>query len=205
MERNIIFMKHIYLIRHGQTNWNLEGRLQGILDIPLNNAGKTQALFCAQAFQKIEHREIFTSPLSRALETAQIISQNTFQSCVIPNHQLIERDYGPLTGLLYEEIKNQYPDYPHILPKNMEDFESLSHRIYEGILECTKFSVSENTLIISHGGAINAFLFYISNGTIGTGITKLNNTCICDLLYDQTSHSFSILSYNQSPENFLPH
>ena len=65
----------ILLIRHGQTNWNLESKLQGREDIPLNETGRSQAKTCAQYLSDQTWHTIYTSPLSRAKETAQIISK----------------------------------------------------------------------------------------------------------------------------------
>ena len=83
----------IYLIRHGETDWNLQGRLQGREDIPLNQTGILQAEACGEALRAVRLDSIHTSPLMRAEETAEIIA--AWQQCpVIVNSELIERDYG---------------------------------------------------------------------------------------------------------------
>jgi broad specificity phosphatase PhoE len=64
----------IYVVRHGQTDWNLEGRFQGRIDIPLNEKGKNQAKKTKEKLEGIEFDKVFSSPLKRALETAQIIT-----------------------------------------------------------------------------------------------------------------------------------
>ena len=83
----------IYLIRHGETDWNLQGKLQGREDIPLNKTGIWQAKVCGNALQNTKFHCIQTRPLQRAMETAEIIAFH--QNCrVIVNPDLIERDYG---------------------------------------------------------------------------------------------------------------
>ena len=92
----------IYLIRHGETDWNLQGRLQGREDIPLNQTGILQAEACGEALRAVRLDSIHTSPLMRAEETAEIIA--AWQQCpVIVNSELIERDYGRLAGLSPQE------------------------------------------------------------------------------------------------------
>ena len=64
----------IYVVRHGQTDWNLEGRFQGRIDIPLNEKGKSQAKKTKEKLEGIKFDKVFSSPLKRALETAKIIT-----------------------------------------------------------------------------------------------------------------------------------
>ena len=65
----------IYVVRHGQTDWNLEGRFQGRIDIPLNEKGKSQAKKTKEKLEGIKFDKVFSSPLKRALETAKIITE----------------------------------------------------------------------------------------------------------------------------------
>ena len=65
----------IYLIRHGETDWNIDRRYQGIEDIPLNNTGVMQAKLCAKALSNMQFDAIYSSPLTRAYDTAALIAQ----------------------------------------------------------------------------------------------------------------------------------
>ena len=67
----------IYVVRHGQTDWNLEGRFQGRIDIPLNEKGKSQAKKTKEKLEGIKFDKVFSSPLKRALETAKNITDET--------------------------------------------------------------------------------------------------------------------------------
>src|SRR4051794_38680024 len=100
-------MKHIYLIRHGETDWNVQERFQGHTDIPLNENGRSQArqLIAVCRHHKIE--AILSSDLSRALETAQIIAAQ-LEIKVFQNAGLREANLGKAQGLTHSEIEQQF-------------------------------------------------------------------------------------------------
>ena len=98
----------LYLIRHGQTDWNVAGKIQGSTDIPLNDMGRRQAACLARGMEKRPVEKVFTSTLSRAYETGLAIgkSQN------VPVEQLEgleEVGYGVWEGMTMEEIQEKYP------------------------------------------------------------------------------------------------
>ena len=93
-------MKSIYVIRHGQTDWNLKEIIQGSKDIALNNYGKKQAMDLKKNLEGINFDYIITSPLSRAIDTAKIATENKFNIRI--DSRLREREYGELEG------KSQY-------------------------------------------------------------------------------------------------
>lgn len=88
----------IYVVRHGQTNWNVENRLQGNIDIPLNSTGIKQAQDLAKTLKNIEADFILSSPLQRAFDTASIINQYKNLNIHI-EPRLIERGFGVFEGL----------------------------------------------------------------------------------------------------------
>ena len=192
----------VYLIRHGQTDWNLAKKMQGTQDIPLNATGREQALICAKALSDIPFEAIYTSPLSRAEETARIISDYKCHTPVIICQGLIEREFGEGSGMTYEQLHTTYPKYPEVLPKGMELFDTLSERVYLAVRDCAKKHHEKPILLVSHGASINAILHRVSGGTCGTGITWLKNTCISKLEYNADSDSFSLIFHNLSPEEF---
>ncbi len=192
----------IYIIRHGQTDWNIAKKMQGTEDIPLNDTGRKQAVSCAQALSDIPFEAIYTSPLSRAVETAQIISDHKCHAPVITCQGLIERDFGEASGMTHEQLHTIYPEYPRILPKGMEPFDVLSERVYLAIRGCAKKHHEKPILLVSHGASINAILHRVSGGTCGTGITWLKNTCISKLEYYTDSDEFKLIFHNLSPEEY---
>ena len=139
----------VFITRHGQTEWNSLGRLQGRKDIELNEVGKEQAL-------------IITSPLKRARETAEIINKQ-FNVEIVEDDRLMERCYGDFEGITKVELKEKKIQYPEIDDAcnylknidifNMETIQDLCARIYECLDEITTKYKDENVLIVTHGSA----------------------------------------------------
>lgn len=159
---------NIYMLRHGETNWNLKGLLQGHTDIPLNVNGKQQIKCAAQAFAalQIEIDGIVSSPLCRAYESAEIVADvlQYSKEKIMIEPLLIERYFGVGEGLDTEERADKYPgdSYP-----DMEEFHALLERAekaFDTILDA--FQGKENIIIVSHGALLYAILTAISNGKI---------------------------------------
>lgn len=181
----------IYLLRHGETDWNKEQRLQGREDVPLNENGIRQAHQATVLFDNIHLDYILTSPLSRATVTAQIIADYTNTSIII-EHDLIERDFGSLSGTV--------PTSGDIFrltdeTSDVESVENVSARIMNVI---KKYPPDSSILLVSHGGAINSILVHAAGKTVGPGRTRLKNTCLSCLSYD--GNRFEVLFYNQTAE-----
>ena len=185
-------MVNIYLVRHGETDWNLAGRLQGSTDIPLNELGKQSALKTAEYFRAndIAISCIMTSPLTRAKQTAEIIS-TVLEIPVIEVQALTERCFGEAEGLTAEERTLKFPDQD--IP-GLEDIQVVRERVWNVLQTFTSAHADESIIIVSHGGVINAVLSILSNGEIGTGITKLKNACLNHITY--SNDEWTIHSYN---------
>ena len=93
----------LYLVRHGQTDWNLNGQIQGQSDIPLNDTGRTQANNVADKLSRFNLEYIISSDLNRAAETAQIIG-NKLNIRVEYDARLREYDFGTLTGMTRKRL-----------------------------------------------------------------------------------------------------
>lgn len=186
----------IYLIRHGETDWNLQGKLQGREDIPLNETGILQATACGEALKPVPFQSIQTSPLLRAKETARILAAQ--QQCPITvNPELIERDYGRLSGLTVQE-RRHFEESGEAA--QMELWETLADRALKAA-EKIADAFSESTVaVVSHGAWINALLAVLSEHEIGSGKTRLKNACISRLsraqgkweidFFNLTAHEF---------------
>ncbi|KGG12876.1 MULTISPECIES: histidine phosphatase family protein [Prochlorococcus] len=98
----------IILVRHGETNWNKEGRFQGQIDIPLNDNGKKQANAANKFLRNTEFSKVFSSSMSRPLETAKIILKNNSNIKIKCIEELIEIGHGQWEGKLESEIKNSW-------------------------------------------------------------------------------------------------
>ncbi|HEX7834200.1 MAG TPA: histidine phosphatase family protein, partial [Pseudolysinimonas sp.] len=97
-------------IRHGQTDWNRDDRLQGSTDIPLNDAGRAQAHEAAELLRSGDWEAVVSSPLVRARETAQIIADQLRIELGPAYPELVERDYGSLEGESSSEWVARHPD-----------------------------------------------------------------------------------------------
>lgn len=154
----------IYLVRHGETEWNKEYRLQGQADTRLNDYGRELAVITAEALSRIPFEVIYHSPLNRAEETAHILKKDR-KIDIIADERLKEMSFGISEGCHIHAIKNnpedpmynflKYPD-KYIPPKNGESFEEVYARseafMKEMILQME--GKYENVLIVAHG-AIN--------------------------------------------------
>lgn len=155
-------IRRLYLVRHGRTIWNEEGRFQGQTDIPLSPEGREQARLLARRLQRLPFREVFASDLSRARETGEIIAS----TLGIPLHlrrEWREMDYGLWAGLSFEEIQEKFPreteayleDWVHVAPPGGESFRQLTERV-RGALQEVLGRPAEHLLVVAHGGTIRA-------------------------------------------------
>lgn len=137
----------IYIVRHGQTDYNLEGRYAGRIDIPLNEKGIKQALEIKEQLKDIKFDYVFSSPLIRAYQTAKLISDNK----IIKDDRIIERSNGELEGKLKTEIKEQINfNDPLEIRYNIESIIDFRNRIKDFFDEITKYK--GNILIVTHAG-----------------------------------------------------
>ena len=139
----------IYIVRHGQTNWNLEGITQGHSDIPLNQKGINQAKEMSLKLRDIKFDKVFSSPLKRAYETASIITNNT----IINDDRLKERYGGSLEGTLAKDnpkdIRYNDPNETRFGIENILDFRG---RIFDFFDEIINNYPNEDVLVVTHAG-----------------------------------------------------
>ncbi|WP_449620767.1 histidine phosphatase family protein [Robertmurraya sp. Marseille-Q9965] len=183
-------MTIICLVRHGETDWNAQGMIQGKTDIPLNQKGIKQAKECG-VFLKIDSWDVIvTSPLSRARQTAEIIS-SFIDKPIIEMVEFIERDYGEAEGMTAEERMTTFPDkkYP-----NQEDRTSLIKRIMNGLEQIKQKWEGKQVIVVAHGAVINAILAELSNDEIGSGITRLRNACLNHIKH--VDDKWHVVDYN---------
>ncbi len=159
---------NIYLIRHGETDWNREGRLQGHTDIPLNQKGRQQVRQASEILAGLhpDIRVILSSPLSRARESAGIAASRLSypQDNIIVEPMLIERSFGLGEGLSAAERKEKYPDglYPGM--ELLEDLLKRARSLFYHIVET--YEDQENILIVAHGAILYAIFTAIMDGRI---------------------------------------
>lgn len=148
----------IFLLRHGETDWNAIGRCQGHTDISLNETGKKKIEQVAFMFKKniSDINYIISSPLSRAYESALIFSNSIgYKGEIIINELFIERSFGLAEGMLTEEIKSKFPKLE--IPK-MESEKSVFSRAIQGLNYYNSIYSDANILIVTHGAVLKTLV-----------------------------------------------
>ena len=150
-------------MRHGETDWNLGNRFQGHADPPLNETGQAQARDLAATLADRHVDALYSSPLRRAFETAEIIAApHGLQP--IPVDGLREVDVGEWQGLTRDEVEHRFPQqYKRWLAFGQgwdrgETYDEMSRRVVATLLEFTRGHDGETVLCVTHGGPIRAAL-----------------------------------------------
>jgi len=154
-------MTQLCLIRHGQTDWNLEGRYQGQSDVPLNQTGLAQAQSLAEQLKGPTFSAIYSSDLMRARQTAEPIAKMLGITIQV-DLRLREIDQGEWEGVLVEDIKARYAelwsqrtvDPANVRPPGGETVGEVATRIYEALDDIARLFPTERVLIVSHGLSI---------------------------------------------------
>ncbi|MDR2572053.1 MAG: histidine phosphatase family protein [Oscillospiraceae bacterium] len=139
----------IYLIRHGQTDWNIEGKNQGHTDIALNQKGIEQAIQLSKKLSNIHFDIIFSSPLKRAKNTAEIIHHNK----IIYDTRIIERYNGELEGRINTKFLVDFSN-PDDTRYAIEPLLLFRHRVTDFWDDILKNYSSKNILVVTHSGVI---------------------------------------------------
>ena len=169
-------MAHIYLLRHGETDWNRKHRLQGILDVRLNKAGIGQARALAHRTQNLPIRAVFTSPLARARQTAAIIgAKRNWPIAVIDD--LREIDHGVWMGMKLKTIERRHPgrfaawqfEPDKLLLEGGERLQDAYRRAARFLSGLLKAASDGDVLVVGHG-VINGLLL---GAAAGTGVKRI--------------------------------
>jgi probable phosphoglycerate mutase len=158
----------IYFIRHGETDWNLEGRLQGQKDIPLNDVGRVQAEEAARKLQglvpHVEDLAYVASPMTRTRETMEILRKTLglHPECYRLDERLVELTFGVWEGMTWKEVRKAEPalaalreqdKWHYAPPGGGESYAMLVDRIRPILDDLTR-----DTVIVAHGGVARAFM-----------------------------------------------
>jgi probable phosphoglycerate mutase len=190
----------ILAIRHGETLWNVDTRIQGHLNIDLNETGRWQAERVGQALAEEPIHAIYSSDLRRAFETAQAIAlaparlaaSTPTPAAVTPHMQLRERHFGHLQGKTWAEIETEYPDEcrlwrgrdPHWAPSGGESLTVLRERIRACVDTLASQHLGEQIVLVAHGGVMDALYRLATNQSVEAPRTwHLGNAAINRLLW----------------------
>jgi probable phosphoglycerate mutase len=170
----------ITLIRHGQTDWNLEGRIQGSTDIPLNDTGRAQARRAAALLAGTSFDHVYASPLARARETAEIIAGELGLPAPLITAGMREHEFGAAEGLLWDAYRERFGADRDNIP-GAETVQQLTERALSSLeridLAARRRSAprTESVLVATHGGVIRALLEHASGGTLPAPGERLGN------------------------------
>ena len=146
----------LYLVRHGETDWNRQRRIQGTTDIPLNATGREQAARTGALLATREWDTVVASPLSRAVETASIIAAEVGLPAPTTDDRLVERNYGEAEGLDFEELQRLFPDDTPV--PGREKRSAVAARAIEALMDIARRHPDEAVIVVSHGGLIRSVL-----------------------------------------------
>ena len=163
-------MTQLYLVRHGETDWNRVRRIQGRTDIPLNETGREQARMTGRRLATRSWDGILSSPLSRARETAAIIAEEVGLGAPEPVPALVERDYGEAEGMTDAELDARYPRGSSV--PGRERRTDVADRVLPTLLELAMARPDAALVVVSHGGAIRAVLNAVEPGNGYGAITN---------------------------------
>jgi 2,3-bisphosphoglycerate-dependent phosphoglycerate mutase len=201
----------VLAIRHGETSWNVDTRIQGKLDIGLNDNGRKQAERLGAALAKSQAQEplnvisaIYSSDLWRAYDTALSISQATGVP-VVTDEGLRERGFGVFEGKTFDEIAQLWPDQslrwrqrdPHFCPEGGESLTQFTERILKASQALAAAHLGQQIALVAHGGVMDV----LYRAATGQGIQaprtwSLGNAVINRLLW--TPAGFTLVGWNDA-------
>jgi len=158
-----------YFLRHGETDYNLAGRMMGVLDIPLNATGRSQAEKARAAVHAVGFKSIAASPLARAWETAAIVGDGLGLT-MTPAQDLREVDVGAFEGASDPSFMRRWREGEPM--ERVETFPDFSARISRGLIGALK--LDHPLLVVAHGGVFRAIEKLL--GLAGT--TDVPNCCL---------------------------
>ena len=150
-------MTKVYVVRHGQTAWNLEEVFRGRMDIPLDETGKKEVHLAGEALKDETIHAVYSSPLSRSMETSENIAK--FQNIpVTPLEAIIDISYGEWEGVQLAEVQKKYPDLydqwlktPHTITfPGGESLEGVRARVMDAIDHLIEKHQNENIALVAH-------------------------------------------------------
>ena len=158
-------MTRLLLVRHGRSELNAVGRVQGWLDSPLDELGRAQSLAVARRLERESPVIVYTSTLRRASETAEIIGAE-LGLAVVPDERLIERGMGDIAGLSGDEIESRFPElieeWRHssrmVVPPGGEAVETFGARVRAVLGEIVERHAGQPVVVVTHGGVLAIYM-----------------------------------------------
>ena len=198
------FMTKVYLVRHGQTEWNKKLTFRGRRDIPLNERGRQEAKAIAEVLKYKRIDAIYTSPLRRSIETAEPTAR-FFHLGVVPVEGLIDISYGDWEGLTFNEVKKRYKDQYKKWEKrpekvrfpNGETLDEVRERSFCAFKDILNANPGKSILIIPHR-VINKVLICASLGLGNSHFWEIKQDPGCINLIEYSNDRFVLSIMNDT-------
>jgi probable phosphoglycerate mutase len=194
----------ILAIRHGETAWNVDTRIQGHLDIPLNDTGRLQARRLAEAIAGEDLAAVYASDLARACETAEALARGAGVE-VVRHDGLRERAFGAFEGLTFAEIEARWPDQalrwrrrdPEFAAEGGETLRAFHARCIATASALASRHAGRQIALVSHGGVMDCLYRAATRVDLAAPRTwRLGNASINRLLH--TPQGFSLVGWNDT-------
>lgn len=192
----------LYIIRHGQTDWNVEGKIQGRQDIPLNDMGRRQARALADGMKSRPVASVYSSPQKRAMETAEAIA-GPLGLTVKAVPQLMEIGYGDWEGRSAEDILTtdrelyeswwQHP--ATVAPSGGETLNQVDERCRQA-WDMIRSGMKGDTAVVAHGGTLAHFIVHLLEGQPEAKEIVVSNASITTMDYDPESGACRLVDLN---------
>ncbi|APX34649.1 fructose 1,6-bisphosphatase [Brachybacterium sp. P6-10-X1] len=201
----------LILVRHGQTEYNRQGRLQGQVDIPLNEAGTRQAAVLAATVAENPPDLIVSSPLERAHDTAQILAEVCGLD-VGTDAAFLERGFGQWEGLRGEEIRRHWPAehadwraHRPVTGLGVEARPAVGERVATACRQLVAENIGGTVMVVAHGAAITlgitTLLGLDADDFRGiAGLENCHRSVLEPLTSDTTGHLMRLVSHNLAPD-----
>ncbi|BDZ50572.1 hypothetical protein GCM10025867_28130 [Frondihabitans sucicola] len=153
-------MTLLYLVRHGETDWNKARKIQGATDIPLNDLGRRQAAAAAHLLGRRRFDAVVASPLSRATETGRIIADHLGLAAPALVPGVAERSYGEAEGLTFDEVEARFPDTTPV--PGRESRSGLLIRVEAALLAIAAAHPDSAVVVATHGAVIRSIVNHVA-------------------------------------------
>ena len=194
----------VLAIRHGETAWNVDSRIQGQLDIPLNETGRWQARRLARAVAEEGISAVYSSDLLRAFETARSVARGCGQP-INTDTGLRERGFGVFEGLTFREIEQRWPEQserwrkrdPEFGPEGGEMLRDFYARCVETATRLAAAHPGETITLVAHSGVMDSLYRAASRVALDAPRSwQLGNASINRLLY--TPQGFTLVGWSDT-------
>ena len=186
---------HFGLLRHGQTDWNINFLLQGVTDIPMNQTGIEQVRLAASAIRRQDWDIVLTSPLGRARQTAEILLEEVGFDSMVEEQLLIERSFGEAEGLSHEQWREKYSNLDEI--PGGESRTELAARSQLVVDAVARRFAGKRVLAVSHGALIRTLIAIASQNQLPREGERLGNASLNIMGHEQDN--WRVLDYRLEP------